>query len=207
MPQATLHTGWVSLRCTGMRPRALLVILALVLTACSGGKDAVNQDSNDGFRYTQANKRGTVIAAAKRKQAGPVAGTLLDGTSYALAQDRGKVVVLNFFASWCGPCQNETPQFDTVYRARKSAGVQFIGLDVKEASKSNAQAWIQNKEITFPVVYDELAKTALQIGNVPITGLPDTVLVDKQGRVAAVYVGAVLPKDLTDALDQLVEEA
>lgn len=185
----------------------MLAVLAVALTACSGGKDAVSQDSNDGFRYVQANKQGTLIPAAKRKEAGPLSGTLLSGGSYSLAQDRGKVVVLNFFASWCGPCANETPQFDSVYRERKASGVQFVGLDVKEASKSVAQSWVQNKSITFPVVYDEPAKTALQLGNVPINGLPDTVLIDKQGRVCAVYVGAVLPKDLTNALDQLAAGA
>ena len=116
-------------------------------------------------------------------------------------------MVLNFFASWCGPCQNETPQFDQVYRERKATGVQFVGLDVKDPSKSASQAWLQNKQVTFPVVYDEPAKTAMQLGNLPLAGLPATVVIDKQGRVSAVYVGAVLPKDLTNALDQLAKEA
>lgn len=210
MPQGTLHTGYVTLARPATQRRTLLATLLLAataLTACSGGKDAVNQGANDGFRYSQANKVGTLIAPAKRKAAGPVAGTLISGGNYALAADKGQVVVLNFFASWCPPCQTETPQFDTVYRARKAAGVRFVGLDVKDPSKSGSLSWLQDKQITFPVVYDEPAKTALQIGNVPLTGLPDTVVIDKQGRVAAVYVGATLPKDLTNALDQLAKEA
>ncbi|MEO6700278.1 MAG: TlpA disulfide reductase family protein [Jatrophihabitantaceae bacterium] len=178
-----------------------------LLAGCSGGANAVDQSANTEFRYVQANKQGTLIAPAKRKPAGPLSGNLLAGGSYALTQDRGKAVVLNFFASWCGPCQNETPQFDSVYRQRKASGVTFVGLDVKDPSKSASQTWLTNKQITFPVVYDEPAKTALQLGNLPINGLPDTVVIDKQGRVAAVYVGAVLPKDLTDALDQLAREA
>jgi len=192
----------------GARIAAVLAVaLVLPVAACSGGKDAVDQGANNGFRYVSANKQGTVIAADKRKQAGPLAGTLLSGSGYQLSEDRGKIVVLNFFASWCGPCQNETPQFDQVYRDRKTSGVQFVGLDVKDPSKSASQAWLQNKQITFPVIYDEPGKTALQLGDLPLAGLPATVVVDRQGRVSAVYVGPVLPKDLTNALDQLAKEA
>ena len=186
---------------------ALTALATVTLTGCSGGKNAVDQGANTEFRYVQANKQGTLIAEAKRKLAGPLAGGLLRGGDYQLSADRGKIVVLNFFASWCGPCQNETPQFDAVYRERKASGVQFVGLDVKDPSKSASQAWLENKQVSFPVVYDEPGKTALQLGDLPLAGLPATVVVDRQGRVSAVYVGPVLPKDLTNALDQLAKEA
>jgi peroxiredoxin len=186
---------------------ALTALASLALTGCTGGKNAVDQGANSEFRYVQANKQGTLITQGKRKPAGPLAGTLLRGGDYRLSADRGKIVVLNFFASWCGPCQNETPQFDAVYRQRKASGVQFVGLDVKDPSKSASQAWLENKQVTFPVVYDEPGKTALQLGDLPLAGLPATVVIDRQGRVSAVYVGEVLPKDLTNALDQLAKEA
>ncbi|MEO7260873.1 MAG: TlpA disulfide reductase family protein, partial [Jatrophihabitantaceae bacterium] len=184
-----------------------LLMTGAVLAGCSGGKNAVDQSSGNQFRYVQANKKGSLIEAAKRKQAGPVAGALLGGGNYRLSDDRGKVVVLNYFASWCPPCQTETPQFDSIYRERKSDGIQFIGMDVKDPSKSAAQSWLKDKDVTFPVVYDEAARSAIQLGDVPMAALPSTVVIDKQGRVAAVYVGAVLPKDLTSALDELTEEA
>ena len=185
----------------------LAAVLMLPVTACTLGKNAVDQGANNEFRYVQANKQGTVIAADKRKLAGPLAGALLSGGDYKLSEDRGKVVVLNFFASWCGPCQNETPQFDQVYRERKTTGVQFVGLDVKDPSKSASRAWLQNKQVSFPVVYDEPGKTALQLGDLPLAGLPATVVVDRQGRVSAVYVGQVLPADLTNAINLLAKEA
>ena len=190
-----------------VRLAAGLLVAALALAGCSGGKDAVDQSSGNQFRYVQATDKGSVIEAAKRQQAGPVSGTLLAGGDYKLSDDRGKVVVLNYFASWCPPCQTETPQFDSMYRERRSAGVTFVGMDVKDPSKGAAQSWLQDKKITFPVVYDEAARTAIQLGDVPMAALPSTVVIDKQGRVAAVYVGSVLPADLAPALDQLVREA
>jgi peroxiredoxin len=177
-----------------------------LLVGCTGGKDAVDQSGVKPYHYHGTNSMGSVITVADRKPAGPVAGSLIGGGSYALGQDRGKVVVLNFFASWCGPCQVETPQFDSVYRSRKDAGVQFVGLDVKDPSKSGSQAWLQAKNVSFPVVYDEPGKTAIQLGDVPLNALPATVLIDKQGRVAAVYAREVFAKDLEPVLNKLVGE-
>lgn len=183
-----------------------LLLLAALLAGCTTGKDAVSQSANP-YRYDGGTPKGKLIAAGKRKQAGPVSGGLIGGGNYKLSQDRGKVVVLNFFASWCAPCQTETPQFDSVYRSRKAAGVQFVGLDVKDPSKSGVQAWLQAKQISFPVVYDEPGKTALQLGDVPLAALPSTVLIDKQGRVAGVYTQEVFVQDLQPVLSQLAGEA
>ncbi|CAN5442223.1 TlpA disulfide reductase family protein [soil metagenome] len=183
-----------------------VALVAVLLAACSGGKNAVDQSAGGDFRYVAATQKGTVLTADQRKKAGPVAGGLLAGGQYALAQDAGKVVVLNFFASWCGPCKVESPQFDALYRQRKATGVQFVGLDVKDPSKSLSEDFVKRADLTYPIVYDEPAKTASQLGNVPLGGLPATVLIDKQGRVAAVYTGAVLPRDLTPALDKLSAE-
>jgi peroxiredoxin len=185
---------------------AVAAVTLLGMVACTGGKDAVVQPDGS-FRYVQTTQKGTVIPPGSRKKAGPVKGELLSGGSYDLADDTGKVVVLNFLASWCGPCQTETPQFDALYRERKASGIQFVGLDVKEPGKDTAKSWIEDKQITFPIVYDEKAKTAQQLGNVPVAVLPGTIIIDKLGRVAAVYVGTVLPKDLTPALDTLAKES
>lgn len=197
---------------TRARRSAVVALLAMVtsaglLTGCTGGKNAVDQGAGGQFRYVAANKLGSLIPATKRKKAGDVTGELLAGGTYQLSQDSGKVVVLNFLASWCAPCQIESPNFDQIYRARKSSGVQFVGLDVKDPSKSASQAWVADKKLSFPIVYDEPAKTALELGDVPIAGLPATVLIDKQGKVAAVYTGALAPKDITPALDALTAES
>lgn len=98
-----------------------------------GHPGLVDVASRISFRYTEATKAGTPIPEEKRKAAGPVQGTLLGGGTYSLAEDMGKIVLLNFWGSWCGPCINEAPQLDTIYRQHKASGVMVVGLDVKDS--------------------------------------------------------------------------
>jgi peroxiredoxin len=183
---------------------ALVLVGALGLSACTGS-DAVDQGAGGQFRFNVANASGKTIAAADRKAASDFSGSLLDGGTFSLADNRGKVVVLNFWASWCGPCQVETPQFDLMYRKDKAHDVNFVGIDTKDI-KSKARSFVADHNITFPIVYDEPGEVALRLGNLPAQSLPFTVLIDKQGRVAAVYVGAQSAKDLQPVLDRLVAE-
>jgi peroxiredoxin len=83
--------------------------------------------------------------------------------------------------------------------------VAFLGVDFKD-ERGKAQAFVHDNDITYPMVYDKIGKTALQLGNLPALGLPFTVLIDKQQRVAAVYTQQVQPKDLERALNRLLAE-
>jgi peroxiredoxin len=181
-----------------------LAVLALV--SCSSGKDAVDQNAGGQFRYVAQTEAGKTIAPDQRRAVGPVSGTLLDGGTFRLASYAGKVVVLNFWGVWCPPCRTETPQFDQLYRTVKGSGVQFVGLDVKETSRDAVTAFVHDNTISYPIVYDEKAKTALQLGHIPMVGLPATVVVDKQQKVAAVYLGPVQQADLAPVLTGLVAE-
>ncbi|HZC70076.1 MAG TPA: TlpA disulfide reductase family protein [Jatrophihabitans sp.] len=186
--------------------RALLLLLAalLALTACAG-KDAVDQSGHDTFQFHSGTPLGQLYPQSDRKQAGSFTGALLDGGTTSLAATYGKVVVINFWAAWCTPCKSETPQFDLVYRKMKSRGVDFIGVDTKDI-KSNAQAFVRDYHISYPNIYDEQGETALRLGDLPATALPFTVLIDRLGRVAAVYVVRLSAMDLTGAIDKLLAE-
>ena len=190
-----------------LRLTITVVLVAVGLSACSGGKDAVDQNAGGQYRFVSAQQRGTTIKPADRKATGPVTGTLLDGGEFRLADLKGKVVVINFFASWCAPCQTETPNFAVLYREVKAQGIEFVGVDAKDTSKSAASAFVRDRGVTYPVVYDEKAKTAVELGNVPSAALPFTVVVDKQQRVSAVYATAVQPADLRPVLNSLAAES
>lgn len=93
---------------------------------------------------------------------------------------------------------------NTVSQSVKSRGVDFVGVDVKDERQA-AQFFITDKHMTYPMIYDESAKTAQQLG-IPTGGLPITVLIDRASRVAAVYVGQVYRPDIQTALTKLAAE-
>jgi thiol-disulfide isomerase/thioredoxin len=185
---------------------AVALLTATLLSACTG-KDAVDQSAGSEYRFVSATQVGHVIALGDRKPVGAVTGTLIGGGGYSLAAARGKVVVINFWATWCGPCKTETPQLNALYQQIGAAkGIDFVGVDVKELSRDAATSFISDNKITYPILWDEPGKTALELGHVPSTALPFTVVIDKQQRVAAVYLNVLTPGDLQPVLTSLAAE-
>ncbi len=183
---------------------ALAASASLLLAACTG-KDAVNQTAGGQFRFVSGTTLGKTYPVGSRKLAGDFTADLLNGGTITLRQQAGKVVVINFWATWCGPCTTETPQLDAMYRQVKAQGVQVIGIDTKD-SRNEAQAFIKDNGITFPIAFDEPGATAIALGRIPALSLPFTVLVDKKQRIAAVYLSRLTPADLEPVLTQLETE-
>ena len=177
----------------------------LAAAACSGGKDAVDQTAAGQYRFVSANKKGEVIPAAKRQTAPAYSGTLLDGKKAALADYRGKVVAINFWGSWCAPCRVEAPDLEKVYKAEQKAGLQIVGVDVKD-TKSYAEQFIKNKGITYPSFWDPEGRVALTFRHFNPNAIPSTILLDRNGRVAGVYIASLLDNDLTKAAKPLLAE-
>jgi peroxiredoxin len=190
-----------------VRPLFAVLAAVLLVSACTGS-DAVDQSGTGGtsnYEFTGATPLGKLIPESSRKPAANFKAKLLDGGTIKLASTRGKVVVLSYWASWCGPCKTETPQFDLLYRSIKSKGVDFLGINTKDA-KDAAKHFVRTNDITFPIVYDEPGETALRLGNLPTAYLPFTVLLDKAGKVAAVYVVRVSYNDLQTSVEKLLAE-
>lgn len=185
---------------------ALLATAALLLSACSG-KNAVDQSGGSAFQFKSATQVGKLIPVADRKPAGDFSAMLLGGGTYSLASDKGKVTVVNYWASWCSPCRTEMPGFDGLYREVKGQNITFVGIDTKDGSPGAAQSFIQDNNISYPIVSDEPGKTALELGHIPSANLPFTVLVDKLQRIAAVYIQSVQPADLRPVLTELAAES
>ena len=180
-----------------------LTLAASVLALSSCVNSPRNTDRC--YQFTSATAVGEVVAGGNRHLTCGFSGSLLNGGSFTLSHDTGKVVVVNFWAYWCGPCKVETPQFDLMYRANKAKGVDFVGIDTKD-SRDQAMPFVKNNDITYPIVFDEPGRTALALGKIPATALPFTVLVDKHQRIAAVYLSRLTPKDLQPVLDRLTAE-
>jgi len=99
----------------------------------------------------------------------------------------------------------ETPEFQQVYSQVQGDGVRFLGINVKD-DKQLADAFLQSKGITFPSLYDPRGEVALAFRDYPANAIPSTIVLDRDGRVAAVYTAAVKPEDLQTVVDRVVKE-
>jgi len=178
---------------------------ALLLTGCATGAGAVDVNNGGEFRFVQGTPAGEVIPSGERAAAPEFSGTLLGGGRFESTELAGDVAVLNFWGSWCAPCRVETPQFQEVYDEVRDSGVQFLGLNVKDAEQL-ATAFVESKAITFPSLFDPTGETALAFRDYPATAIPSTIVLDRESRVAAVYTGEVRQDDLRAVLDQVLGE-
>ena len=187
--------------------RFVLALLgaALLVTGCTG-KDAVDVNNGGEFRFVAGTPAGEVIPPKDRAAAPEFSGVLLDGGEFSSAELAGSVAVLNFWGSWCGPCRVETPEFQKVYADVRNEGVQFLGLNVKETSEQFAVAFVDRFGIEFPSLYDPRGEVALAFRDYPANAIPSTIVLDRDGRVAAVYTAAVKPEDLQTVVDRVVKE-
>ncbi|MDX6439453.1 MAG: cytochrome c biosis protein CcmG, thiol:disulfide interchange protein DsbE [Gaiellaceae bacterium] len=124
----------------------------------------------------------------------------LDGAGeLALSSLRGKTVVLNFWASYCGPCKEETPLLQEAWTSWRDKGVVFVGVDLQDV-RSDARAFMRRYDVTYPNVHDG---TGWTIGRYGVTGYPETYFIDARGRVRYRIVGAVRTRhELDDAIER-----
>lgn len=186
--------------------RLAAVVSLAALAACSTGADAVDQDSGGSQRFVAGSGESAVYAVGDRKNAPDVSGTLLDGATFSLSKTRGDVVVLNFWGSWCAPCRAEADDLERVYTATKASGVRFVGVNVKD-TESRAKAFGVNFKITYPSLFDQAGRVALQLEAAPPNAIPATIVIDRSGRIAAVFRKGLLDDELQPVVEKIAAEA
>ncbi|WP_433612236.1 TlpA family protein disulfide reductase [Dactylosporangium sp. CA-139114] len=152
--------------------RALVLVLVLLLAACTSS--------------TPKNALGSrKIDVANRVAAPTMGGELMDGSGrFELAQHKGQVVVVNFWASYCPPCRSEAPELEKVLAATKAQGVTFIGVNIRD-QRDPAEAYLADIKPTYGSIFDPSGSLALNF-DVPPNSIPATLVIDKAGRIAAV---------------------
>jgi thiol-disulfide isomerase/thioredoxin len=190
-----------------MRRAVIAALGAALLAGCSTGSGAVDVNNGGEFRFVAGTPAGEVIPPDERASAPEFAGTLLGGGEFSSSELAGEVAVLNFWGSWCAPCRVETPEFQEVYAEVRNDGVEFLGLNVKETDEQFAHAFVDRFGIEFPSLYDPRGEVALAFRGYPANAIPSTIVLDAEGRVAAVYTGTVSQEDLRRVLDSVLGEA
>jgi thiol-disulfide isomerase/thioredoxin len=182
--------------------------LALGVSACGSDPNSISAQARSGDRKGFISGDGTVqrIAADRREDALTLKGTTVDGKPWAMDQARGKVLVLNVWGSWCGPCVAEAGDLQQVWQGYSSAGrpVQFLGLDFKEGPDAGA-AFLRARGITYPsLAYDGGVPVLALRGKAPT--VPTTLVLDPSGRSAARVLGPVDPSTLKGLVDDVLAE-
>lgn len=195
-----------------MRRRVLLAAVPVVAAAgaaaaLSGLGSGSGRSGSDTAGGTPDGRLGTVetFVAGNRAPAPPITGELLDQTPVELAGWRGRIVVINFWGSWCAPCRAEAPDLQATFEATKGVGVAFLGVDVRD-SRDAAQAFQSTFHITYPSLYDPPGQVAMGFNAVSPNVVPATLLLDRQLRVAAVFRKRVTGRELEAAVRALVTE-
>ena len=187
------------------RFRACGVALAaalLALTGCTGDGTSPAAD----VRYLDAGKRISAYAPDARKPAPVLAGQTVDGGSFDLAAQRGKIVVINVWATWCSPCRKETPDLVSRAKALGPEGVAFVGISTRDED-ANAVAFQKRYRVPYPSLSDHDGElVAAFSGTVPLSAPPSTVVIDRAGRIAGVAVGPVTEDQVTAMVEPVLAE-
>ncbi len=128
----------------------------------------------------------------------PFVVSLVDGEDVRLKDLRDKVVVLNFWASWCSPCQEEAKDLEAVWRKYKSEDVLFLGINVQNDDEKDARRYLKKYGISYPNGWDDgsIAK------KYTVWGIPKTFIVDPKGSITYVHLGAIKPSKLTEKIGE-----
>ncbi|HSL50073.1 MAG TPA: TlpA disulfide reductase family protein [Candidatus Deferrimicrobiaceae bacterium] len=137
------------------------------------------------------------------KPAAPFTLTAFDGKPISLESLRGRVVVVNFWASWCVPaCYDEAPSLERAWQAYRDRGVVLVGINIQDKEEP-ARRFLDRFGHTFPNAPDPAGRVSVDYG---VYGVPETFFIDRTGRVRFKHVGAVTDEILKQQLDKLLAE-
>ena len=182
-----------------MRRRLAAALLGLVALGVLAGCGRQASPATDG---AQAEGIGlTEFAPSERADAPALAGITVGGGYVDLSSLRGKVVVLNAWASWCEPCKEELPVLAGL-AASAGPDIAFVGLDVNDKGEE-AIAMAARYGVKYDSIVDRDGRLLATVPGVPPGAIPSTVVIDKQGRIAARVIGSVKPSMLEPVLQRL----
>lgn len=174
---------------------------ALFLAGCS------NFQGTGDLEYVQGDGKITIVPPEDRLDPVEIAGETIQEEPLDFADHRGRVVVVNVWGSWCGPCRAEMPMLVQAHAELASEPVSFIGIDIREASRANGATFEREMGVDYPSLYDPGSETLLRFGRYAPYSPPSTLILDREGRVAALISGEIpSKKTLLDLVADVLAE-
>jgi thiol-disulfide isomerase/thioredoxin len=183
-----------------------MVAILLVMTGCAANDPNAPVTGGGQQGYPDVGRRLTQIPPDQRRAAPEVSGPAL-GSDRTLSSTAypGKVVVLNVWGSWCGPCRTEAPDLELVAQQTAPLGAAVLGIDVRD-DRAAAADFVRDRGLTYASVYDPPGRSLAQLGGVPRNVVPLTIVLDREHRVAAVYLRTVRVAELIALVQRLAAE-
>ncbi|MGW1377676.1 TlpA family protein disulfide reductase [Streptomyces sp. NPDC002446] len=177
---------------------------ALALSACGDGTSGGSAQT----RFVQGKDGIDTVKPGNRQPAPELSGETTTGKQLDVADYKGKVVILNVWGSYCGPCIAEAPNFAKVSKETKDKGVQFIGINTRDADRTQATGFEDDHNVPYPSLYDPTGKLMLRFpkGSLNPQAIPSTIAIDRHGKIAARSLGPLTGDELRKMVDPLIAE-
>jgi peroxiredoxin len=176
----------------------------LLILSCGGGEDKVKNKKELTSHRISTNKKAVVNTTVDSSLIAPnFALPRMNGEQFQLAKHKGKVIILNFFATWCGPCIAELPDFIALHNAFSSKEVMIIGVSYDVKGWDVVRPFVKKHEINYPVILDK--ERTLQ-EKYYTTALPNTFIINQQGELAHMIFSPTNEKLLKPLITELISK-
>ena len=186
-----------------------LALTISVFTNCSGTNAPENLSANNAPQV-QTNSPDNAAPEKKKTEYPPIATAVaqadlknLDGTTFKVADKKGKVLLLNLWATWCGPCRSEMPTLVKMQDEHRDKGLEILGLNTDEETVEDINKFAADMKLNYTIVWADTAMQAALLKISKFNGIPQSFIVDRDGNLRGVFRGAN-PADVRK-MEELVE--
>ncbi|WP_372639273.1 TlpA family protein disulfide reductase [Fodinibius sp.] len=172
--------------------------IAVLLMSCDTAKEQPSNDTNTA--QTASETAGTQNNEQEFKDAPDFTLKTMEGEEFTLSDQQGRIVVLNFWATWCAPCRKEIPDFMELHEELNDNGVLFAGVSLDEEGWEKVRPYAEDMGINYPIMVDD-GSVSREYG--PIRAIPTTFIINKKGQVEYVAPGMLTKDKLQPLLEKL----